>query len=725
MEQFRQVGEVLGSLKALMILQDDTLINKNQCCLLLDAFSSAFATIAEEIKENLKLEERNNKWKPLEEPLREIYRVFKEGELYVKRCLDSKDWWGKAICLHQNKDAIEFHIHNLLSTFPAVIEAIETAGEISGLDQEVMQKRRVMLAKKYDRGWNDPKLFLWRFGKQYLVTQQIWSQIENAVKEDGWLLADAIKQKRKTGSLTKTEQRLAELLLKKLNGVNSVNGKLPLSSILTGAEDYQLRRRLGGGTQYKEIHWLGENFALRQFSGDIEALGPEINKLLALSHPNIVQFLSGFYDEEKKELFLLMDLMTKDLHSQIKENSSPRRRVLLPIPIMVDIMLQIARGMEFLHSQKVYAGELNPTNVFLKPRKCTEGYFHVKVSGFGLTSVENHPAKHASPEHYEIDTHIWYAPEVLADLDQPGKTPALKYTEKADVYSFGMVCFELLSGKLPFEDGHLHGEQMIKNVRAGERPLFPSILPKCLVNLTKRCWHTDPNNRPSFSSICRVLRYIKKSLAMNPYIGQPSIPLPLSDYFDLEAAFLKKSLGELASDVPPVAEVPFQMFSYKLVEKEKTFSGIKFKNVDGSSDSPSNGNDSPVSAVEDPASPGDDPGCEPRKAVCFDMKSVCFERNIPSDLRSVMSEPPEKNIGKKPAAPAATGVKIRRTKTLGSLSKPKPPTPPKPMQTPRRKVPAWNSPANSLKISRENRTTFSISQSSPRRTRAPATSTRS
>jgi len=159
MEQFRQIGEVLGSLNALMVLQDDILINQRQCCLLLDIFSLGFNTVAEEIRHNLKLEEKHTKWRALEQPLRELYRVFKEGEMYVRNCMSNKDWWGKVINFHQNKDCVEFHIHNLLCYFSAVIEAIETAGEISGLDPSEMERRRVVFSRKYDREWNDPKLF--------------------------------------------------------------------------------------------------------------------------------------------------------------------------------------------------------------------------------------------------------------------------------------------------------------------------------------------------------------------------------------------------------------------------------------------------------------------------------------------------------------------------------------------------------------------------------------
>lgn len=46
--------------------------------------------------------------------------------------------------------------------------------------------------------------------------------------------------------------------------------------------------------------------------------------------------------------------------------------------------------------------------------------------------------------------------------------------------------FELLTGKVPFEDSHLQGDKMSRNIRAGERPLFPFHSPKFITNLTKR-----------------------------------------------------------------------------------------------------------------------------------------------------------------------------------------------------------------------------------------------
>ncbi|XP_007040437.2 PREDICTED: calcium-dependent protein kinase 1 [Theobroma cacao] len=635
MEQFRQIGEVLGSLRALMVLQDEVQINRRQCCLLFDIFCLAFNTIAEEIRLNLKLEEKNTKWHALDHPLRELHKIFKEGELYVKQCMDKKDWRVKAIYLHQNKDCVDNHIHNLLCHFPVVIEAIETAGEIAGLDQDEMQRRRVALARKYDKEWNDPKLFQFRFGKQYLVPRDICSRFESAWREDRWNLVEALKEKKILDTATKNEQRLAGSLIKKIIGSEAYKGKLFPSSILYGG-DYLVRRRLGA--QYKEIQWLGDSFVLRHFFGEVEPSCSEISTLLSLSHPNILQYLCGFYDEEKKEVMLVLELMNKDLSCYMKENCGSRRRILFSFPVVVDLMLQIARGMEYLHSQKIRHGELNPSNIFLKARNNTEGFFHLKISGYGLSPVKTRSSPNSSPKPIEPNPFIWYAPEVLLEQEQPGNITISKYTEKADVYSFGMLCFQLLTGKVPFEDGHLQGEKMSRNIRAGERPLFPYTAPKYLVNLTKRCWHTDPNQRPSFSSISRILRYIKKYLVMNPDRDQPEMQSPVADYCEIEAWFLKKFTANGTFSPLSVAQIPFQMFAYRLAEKDKSILNTQDKNGELASEAASICRDENNSTVEDPLIAASE-----TKSVSSDVKSVCSDiKSVYSDIRSVCSEIPER-----------------------------------------------------------------------------------
>lgn len=637
MDQFRQIGEVLGSLRALMVLKHEISINQRQCCLLFDMLELAFQTISDEIKHNLRLEEKSTKWKPLELPMKELHRVFKEADFYIRQCMDIKDWWGRAISLHMNMDCLELHLHNLLCCFPVVIEAIETAAEITGVDEDEMSKRRVALMQKYDQECDDFKLFLWKFGKQYLVPREMCIRIESAWREDRWLLLEKIGEK-KTG---KNEPRIAELLMRKMNDGDASDGKLLPSSVLFGPQDYVVKRRLGSGSgsSLKEIHWMGENFALRTFYGDIGPLHSEICSVLSLSHPNVLRYLCAFYDEDRKEGFLVMELMSKDLESYIKEHSGQRNRIPFSIPVAVDMMLQIARGMEYLHSKNIYHGVLNPSSILLKARAPSIGGFQAKVSGFSLTSFKSyHTAK--SPKPTGLDLDIWLAPEVLAEVEQQNGSSSSKGTtyksEKADVYSFGMLCFELLTGKVPFEDGHLQGEKIARNIRAGERPLFSYPSPKYLANLTRKCWQTNPNLRPTFSSICRILRYIKKILVINPDHGHPDSAPPLVDYCDMEAGYLKKFPGETGGELGSVLKIPFQMFAYKIVEKEKIESKKWELATEGSVHRPTSMfDDDNVAAMDDlflTAPSG-------RRSVCseiIDTKSSA----IGVDMRSVISEAP-------------------------------------------------------------------------------------
>ncbi|CAL9083376.1 unnamed protein product [Musa textilis] len=574
MEQFRQLGEAVGSVKALMVFRDEIRVNRRQCYLLVDAFDLAFDAVAEEMRSHLRFEEKPAKWRGLEQPLRELHRVFREGEQYVRRCLEPGEWWGKAVALNQNSECVELHLHNLLWCVPVVLEAIENVAEATaGGDQEDIHKKRLVFSKKYEREWMEPELFQHKLGKLYLSSQELRTRLETAWKEDRWILSETIAEKASSGSrpLTKQENRLAQLLV-------GPRGKLWPSSVLVGSPDYQVRRRFGSGSvYYKEIQWMGETFVVKHVIGDTASLTNEISILSSIAHPNVMQYMHCFTDEEKKECLMLMELMSKDLSCYIREVCSTRRKV-LPLLVAVDTMLQIARGMEYLHSKQIYHGDLNPSNIFVKARNPSpDGYLHAKVGGLGLSPATNSKASSC----------IWHSPEVLLEQEQTGdgsSSSSSKRTEKADVYSFAMICFELLTGKVPFEDNHLQGDKMSKNIRAGERPLFPSQSPKYLVTLTRRCWHSDPSQRPSFSSVCRVLRYVKRFLVLNPDHSQPDPTPPPVDYFDLESSLSKRFANWARGDLLRASEVPFQMYAFRVLERERTSANVKERSSESGSE---------------------------------------------------------------------------------------------------------------------------------------------
>jgi serine/threonine protein kinase len=97
-----------------------------------------------------------------------------------------------------------------------------------------------------------------------------------------------------------------------------------------------------------------------------------------------------------------------------------------------------------------------------------------------------------------LGTGFFRAPEVLRALRDGTK---VEYSAAVDVYGFGMVCYELLTGNLPFQ-GHPLSDYDL--VLSGERPDVSNELP-WMRNLLHRCWHEDPHQRPGWDEILQIL----------------------------------------------------------------------------------------------------------------------------------------------------------------------------------------------------------------------------
>jgi serine/threonine protein kinase len=88
------------------------------------------------------------------------------------------------------------------------------------------------------------------------------------------------------------------------------------------------------------------------------------------------------------------------------------------------------------------------------------------------------------------------------------------YPLKADVYSYGITCAAILTGKVPFPYTKYKRSELLQATRQGERPPLPRDCPTHLVHLIKRCWDTDPCKRPSFLQVCNELLNFKRSNMM-------------------------------------------------------------------------------------------------------------------------------------------------------------------------------------------------------------------
>mmetsp|Transcript_25684 Transcript_25684/g.44151 ORF Transcript_25684/g.44151 Transcript_25684/m.44151 type:complete len:202 (+) Transcript_25684:2-607(+) len=165
----------------------------------------------------------------------------------------------------------------------------------------------------------------------------------------------------------------------------------------------------------------------------------------------------------------------------------------------------VASAMDYLHkcSPQIIHRDLKSLNLLLSQTVTSaKDVPEVKVSDFGLAKMkEEHEDWGVMTA--QAGTFHWMAPEVHTG----------KYNEKADVYSYAMVLFEIICYEVPFQE--LGPSEVTNAVCSGARPSLDAVPPDCpdkLMELMISCWTQDPRSRPSFTQIRTALNNISFSM---------------------------------------------------------------------------------------------------------------------------------------------------------------------------------------------------------------------
>jgi serine/threonine protein kinase len=190
-------------------------------------------------------------------------------------------------------------------------------------------------------------------------------------------------------------------------------------------------------------------------------------------------------------------------------STSYHREQSLELRFALDIMLQMAEAMQYLHRKKITHRDLKSLNMLINPAQIPEiaeaGYMDVKLADFGTSKIVTSTTT-MSPQTTDIGSRLWMAPEVWYQPEKDS-TKLKYYPLKSDVYSYAITCYEILSGRVPFEG--LRISELLEKVMAGMRPSLPNSLPTSLSSLIECCWDGDVRRRPSFSTISTQLRHLK------------------------------------------------------------------------------------------------------------------------------------------------------------------------------------------------------------------------
>jgi hypothetical protein len=308
-----------------------------------------------------------------------------------------------------------------------------------------------------------------------------------------------------------------------------------LASLLwrVSPEDLPIVRLLGKGSfgDVCETEWLGERYAKKVFRGtSFQTFKTEAEILAGLFHPNVVRIIC-WSKERRTDYSLVMHLMEEDLFhflgtpptdtessdsdDDVSSSIPNSAAVVVPLstPVAVDLMLQVARGLKYLHRNHVVHRDVKSLNILVKPLtgvrdlEYKEGYLTAKLADFGTSDIKNEITRRS---HLTLDlgTTPWMAPEMFGIGRSTVQWPQIAHPFKTDVYSFALVCYEILTRKEPFK--HVLRSELCNWITVRrERPELPERCPRRLASLIQRCWEHDPCDRPNFPEICTELRYIK------------------------------------------------------------------------------------------------------------------------------------------------------------------------------------------------------------------------
>lgn len=263
------------------------------------------------------------------------------------------------------------------------------------------------------------------------------------------------------------------------------NDSVPLE---IAPEDIEFGEFIGEGV-YSQVFkgsCYGTQVAIKKFKNQgfdpdvLKEVRKEVRIMRSIRHPNLLLFLGAC--TIPGQLMIVTELMDKSFHD---------------LDESVDLLLKLkmakeaAKGISWLHSltPAIIHRDLKPENILIDST-----YTVVKVADFGLSLVKDHSSTEREEMKKIRGSPAFMSPEALQGEE---------LTIKTDVYSFGMILWELITGKSPYENLEIECfEQLIEEIcDKGTREIIPASCPLPVKQLITASWQDNPSNRPNFLQI--------------------------------------------------------------------------------------------------------------------------------------------------------------------------------------------------------------------------------
>ncbi|XP_033739394.1 mitogen-activated protein kinase kinase kinase 7-like isoform X3 [Pecten maximus] len=235
--------------------------------------------------------------------------------------------------------------------------------------------------------------------------------------------------------------------------------------------------------------WRGKEVAVKLIETESERIAfiTELKQLSRVNHPNIVKLYGAC--TKQPAVCLVMEYAEGGSLYNVLHGTGPQ-----PAYTAAHAMswaLQCAKGVEYLHNMKPKAlihRDMKPPNLLL-----IMGGTVLKICDFGTAcDIQTHMTNNKGSA-------AWMAPEVFEGSN---------YSEKCDVFSWGIILWEVITRRKPFDEIGGPAFRIMWAVHNGTRPPLVRNLPRPLELLMTRCWSGNPTERPSMAEVTRIMSHL-------------------------------------------------------------------------------------------------------------------------------------------------------------------------------------------------------------------------
>jgi serine/threonine protein kinase len=252
-----------------------------------------------------------------------------------------------------------------------------------------------------------------------------------------------------------------------------------------------------------------------------------------------VMYLTSVCKEPGRMCYTMPYMENGDLRSYL----NARR---LSQPQIHQIALQIALGLTYLHHSNIIHRDLKSANILLDTQ------LNPRITDFGL-SKHDASAQQLSSVGATLDVK-WVAPDILRGSGKGNKT--------SDIYSYGVVLWELFTGREPFAE--MSDQAFLKAVSEGHWPreTIPLEIPKIYRDLIESCWNSNPHLRPSIKHIVETLQRetpstpeMETSSSSSSSMGSSSFSAGARDPYSSMLPMRNVSMSFASSSTPPPSKL--------------------------------------------------------------------------------------------------------------------------------------------------------------------------